>query len=174
MSETSSLATHRCCNCSEHGGVRGGGQQARSLFWGVGPRHATSVARGTSTSREQPLSAGGAPEERCQLVTVPIMRSYSCRMLGSALLRVRGARAGFGAERLASKPRRSIRCCAPEKCMRYNMSIDTDAQGRPRLTALQFLGRRSFSRYASAESLARTACFEPEFFHAMTVGGGDR
>jgi len=34
---------------------------------------------------------------------------------------------------------------------RANKAVETDAQGRPRLAALQFLGRRSLLRYQASK-----------------------
>jgi len=132
MSFPNSLAIDACswCSVGQGRGTRTGGEQPSSLLWGFYRGQSTGGDRGTLAWQLPPsLSANCAPGEPWQLgVPAPTHRIR----LGASVPR----------------PQRLLRSQhhgAPGRCVRYNMSIDTDPQLQEAASP-QMLVVRSFSR----------------------------
>jgi hypothetical protein len=99
--------------------------------------------------------AGEVSALRGSAVALPLFRRRAASVVAFSSQR-RGNKSGAGmsgtwrarASECAATPGVGVSWSgiAPAMVMQYNMAIDTDAQVRPRLAALRFLGRRSFPR----------------------------
>jgi len=135
MNFRNSLALDACswCSVGQGRGTRTGGKQPSSLLWGFCRGHSTGGARGTLAWQLHPsASTNCAPGEPWQF-GVPARTHRICLAVS------------------VERPQRLLRSQhhgAPGRCVRYNMSIDTDPQ-QQEAASPQMLVVRSFSRYVA-------------------------